>query len=604
MNDRRTESKPGRPGMEPGDLFRLRWLSDAQVAPDGTRVAFVVTTLEEEKDRYRAAIWLVPCDGSAPARQFTAGEGRDTAPRWSPDGRSLAFLSDRDGEKAQIHVIAVDGGEARRLTSLKQGAGAPLWSPDGRRICFVAKLPVDEQDAEAREKGGKDKKAPPARVITTLKYKLNAEGFTYDKRKHLFVVDGESGDLTQLTAGEFDDDQPCWSADGASILFISARHAERDYDRVRDVWRVPATGGEPERLTDTSFTTDSVTCGPSGEIVFGADHDPDDPPRHTRLWLLEGGAARCLTADFDRNLVTGSGASGPLWLADGRTILVSAHEGGNVPVVAVDAQSGQVRTVIGGERSVASFSVDAGASRIAFCASTGDAPVEVYVAAIDGTSERRLTGLNDAWLAEVSLATPKRLRVPGGGGTIDAWLLRPPGYRPGTPHPLLLNIHGGPFAQYGNTFLDEFQVQAGAGFGVLYCNPRGSSGYGEEFARAIIGSTGIEDTEDVLAALEHVLATEPDIDPTRLGVLGGSYGGYLTSWIIGHSNRFAAACSERGINNRLSKAGTDDLYTTRTYFRDEVWRDPELFLRLSPLMYVEQIRCPVLLLHSEEDLRC
>ncbi len=593
----------GRRGMEPADLFRIRWITDPQLSPDGRQAAFVVTMLVEDTDEYRSAIWMVPADGGAP-RRFTFSSRRDGSPRWSPDGSAIAFVSDRDGGKGQLYVIPASGGEARKLTSDKLGVASPAWSPDGRYIVVTVKVATREEPEVAGSPPSQ--KAPPARVITTLKYRYNGEGFTYDRRQHLRLVDVASGETRWLTQGDFNDDQAAWSPDGMTVVFVSARHDSRDHDRATDLFSVRLDGGEVGRLTDGGFAVESPAWSPDGRaIAFLGHRGPEEGPRHKRLWLMTPGSEpRCLTTSLDLNL----SASPELgWAADGR-IVVTADERGNRHLLAIDPDDGSVQTVLGGERTVSSFSIDPARNRIAFTASTSAEPADLFIAGFAGfdqSSERRVGGLNRDWLAQVDLPPASRLQVTSRDGTpIDAWFIRPAGYRRGSSHPVLLNIHGGPFAQQGNGFMDEFQVQAGAGFGVLYCNFRGSSGYGEEFARSILGEPGIKDTDDVLAALDTLLASTADIDTARLGVMGGSYGGYLTSWIIGHTDRFAAACSERAINNRLSKAGTDDINTTWTYFRTEPQYNPELFLRLSPLMYVDAMVTPVLILHSEEDLRC
>ncbi len=589
------QSEPITSGMQPDDLYRIRWLSDAQIAPDGERVAFVHTVLDEAEDDYRAQIWIVDATGGE-ARPLTRGPRRDGAPRWSPDGRWLAFTSRRgEDEEEQLYLLPAGGGEARPLSSHPGGVASPVWSPDSHAVCVVGKVSLTEEQPK------NSKKAPRPRVITSLKYKLNAEGFIYDRRKHLYIA-GLDGGFRQLTDGDFSDDDPAWSPDGRRIAFVSARHENRDFDRVSDLFTVDVVSGAVEQLTDGTMTVATPAWSPDGRaIAFLGYRGPDDGPRHSRLWLIEpGGAARCLTEALDLNLNTGLP---PVWTPDGSGILVCAHERGAQPLLRVDARSGAVTRVLAGERTIASFS-QSRSGRIAFTASRPEEPAELFAANANGSDERRLTGLNDAFRSQRRLMPAERLTADGPGGPVDAWLVRPSDYRPGQAHPLLVDIHGGPFAQQGWAFHDEFQVLAGAGFGVLYCNYRGSSGYGEAFARSIVGEPAIKEAEDILAALDHALATLPDIDRGRLGVLGGSYGGYMTSWLIGHTDRFAAACSERGINNRLSKAGTDDINTSWAYFRTEPWRDPELFLRLSPLMYVEQMTTPLLLIHSEEDLRC
>jgi dipeptidyl aminopeptidase/acylaminoacyl peptidase len=587
-----------RRGMTPDDIFTLNWVSDAQISADGRQVAFVVTRLDEENDEYRSAIWCVPSDGSAPARQLTNGEARDGEPRWSPDGRWLAFTSSRAGGRPQLFLLPSNGGEAVKLTEIDLGVSTPVWSPDSSRICVVGKLSLLPKPDPA------SKLAPPARVITTLTYKLNGEGFTYDKRRHLFVVDlpRPGADLCeprQLTDGDWNDTAPAWSPDGRTIAFVSARHADREYDHVRDIFTADVESGATERLTDSSFTLDAPAWSPDGRaLAFVGNKHPEDEPRNDRLWLLPlGGEPRCLSANYDRN-VSGT----PVWSTDGAAIFAQASDRGSAPVVRFDVATGSACAAASPDRVSAGFSL-AENGVIAFVGSESSVPGEVYVAR--GSGEARLSALNDRWLTEVEVPAAKRFVVRSYDGLeIDAWLMRPRGYVPGTAHPLLVNMHGGPFAQYGETFFDEFAVQTGAGFGVLFCNPRGSSGREEEFARCLIGHTGEIDAPDVLAVLDHVLAHEPDIDTSRIGLLGGSYGGYLTNWIVGQTTRFAAACSERSISNRLSKAGTDDLNTTWTYFRTEPYDNPDALLRQSPLMNVERITTPLLLMHSEEDLRC
>jgi len=590
-------------GMEPRDLFRICWNTDAQMDPRGKRVAFVVTHLDEERDDYTSAVWTVGVSGGEPSR-FTAGQRRDTAPRWSPDGRWLAFLSDREEKKAQLYIAPTGGGEARRLTEQDAGVTSFVWSPDSRSICFVAKVQIgDAPDPKPANQ------TPPARVITSLKYKYNGEGFIYDKRRHLFLLDVDGGSVRQLTDGDFNDDQPAWSSDSLRIAFVSARHESRDLDRVSDLFVVQTNDGSIEQLTDGGFSLSAPAWSPDGtSVAFLGYRGPEDAPRHARLWIVQSGSPpRCLTDAYDRALAAAGGSthSGPIWTLAGDAVFLSAQDRGNTLIVQVDTRQGDTTPVLDGERSVTGFSVNGSVQLFAFAASTSNHPAEIFVAPAGGGSERQLTRLNAALAKEIRFIAPERVAAEAADGTpIDGWLMRPVNYEPGVPHPVLLNIHGGPYAQYGASFLDEFQVQAGAGFGVVFCNPRGSSGYGEPFARAIIAEPGIKDTDDVLRSLDAVLAAKQDLDRARIGVIGGSYGGYLTSWIIGHSDRFAAACSERGINNRLSKAGTDDINTTWTYFRVEPHREPELLLRLSPLMFADAMRAPLLLMHSEEDLRC
>ena len=585
-------------GMIPADLFRIQWVTDACIAPDGRLVACTVTRLDEQADDYRSAIWLVPADGSAPPRRFTSGGGKDSAPRWSPDGTRLAFLSDRAGGRAQVYVMDVTGGEARQLTAIPQGAGMPVWSPDGTQLVTVVRT---GGEAQSRDHNGRPQ-TPPARLITVLKYRANAEGFIYDRRRHLFVVNALTGETRQLTAGDWNDTQPAWSPDGRRLAFVSARHADRDHDHTEDIFAIAAAGGEPVRITPGDGACALPAWSPDGQtIAYLGYADAEDIPRNSRLWLVSaaGGTPRCLTAGLDRHLEI-SDTAAPIWQTDGSALVVGLQDRGTVGVIQVQAVHGMVTPLISGRRSVTSYSV--AGTTVAFTASAPHCPAEVYVHTALG--EYQVTDLNAAWRAEVQLPELEHFTVRSGDNDIDAWVMRPVGYASGRRYPTLVNIHGGPFAQYGWTFFDEFQVQAGAGYVVICCNPRGSSGREEAFARAIIGCPGEPDSADVLATLDEALQRCDCIDPARLGLIGGSYGGYLTGWIVGHSDRFVAAVPERGLYNRYSKDGTSDIWSGYTYLRVRQWEDPELYWHYSPIAYVHNIRTPLLILHSEEDLRC
>ncbi|HEY7492835.1 MAG TPA: S9 family peptidase, partial [Candidatus Tectomicrobia bacterium] len=271
-------------GMIPEDLFHIQWVSDARLSPDGRRIACTVTRLDQDADDYRSAIWVVPTDGSGPPRRFTSGGGKDSAPRWSPDGACLAFLSDREGGKAQVYVIDSTGGEARQLTAIPQGAGVPVWSPDGARLVTVVRTGGGEAGGKQE---GNQPQTPPARLITALKYRANGEGFTYDRRCHLFVVDAASGETRQLTHGDWDNTQPAWSPDSRRLAFISARHTDRDYDRAEDIFVVDAAGGEPVRITPGGGACALPAWSPDGQTVAYLGYaNAEDAPRNSRLGLL------------------------------------------------------------------------------------------------------------------------------------------------------------------------------------------------------------------------------------------------------------------------------------------------------------------------------
>lgn len=591
-----------RRGMTPADLFRISFLGDAQISPDGSRVAFVRTQLDEEKDEYLSTIWVAPADGGEP-RQFTYGAKRDTTPRWSPDGRLLAFLSERDGKKRQLYVMPVDGGEPHRLTDLKQPVEEIAWSPDSTRIALTSRIAPEEPDEKEKEK------SKPARVITSLRYKANDGGFTYDKRRHVFVVSVEGGEPVQVTDGDWDDSAPVWSPDGTQIAFASARHEERDYDQVSDIWAVSAEGGEPRRVTPGRGPSANPAWSPDGAtIAYAGNEYALDMGRNTDIFVIPvaGGEPRNLTKELDRSCAPFSGNIGPLWAPDGRWIYFGVEDQGDVPVYRVPAAGDAAERVLGGERWLMSLSIAADGSRVAFSSSDPTHPAEVGVANADGTDERRITGINDALTEEIAFQKPERFQYDRDGFTIDGWVIKPANYEPGKRYPALLNVHGGPATQYGHTFFDEFQVYASAGYAVIFTNPRGSQGYGESFTRAVRADWGGGDYEDVIMGVDEALKRFDLIDPDRLGVMGGSYGGFMTSWVVGHTDRFKAACSERAVNNTYTLFGTSDIgsFFSETQAGVQPWEEMQWFIDHSPLTYAKNITTPLLIMHAENDLRC
>lgn len=612
-----TNGAQSRRPMAADDLYNLRFVADARISPDGSRVAYVCTWVDrDDRTRYRSALMLAPSDASSPPRKLTSGQYRDTAPRWSPDGRRIAFLSDRGGDKPQLHVLPLDGGDALRLTDLKYGAGAPVWSPDGARIAFAASVDIPEiEQAEGwpSEKG----KSPRVRYITRVSHKGDGAGFFEERHRHLFVVDTNGcQEPRQVTDGDWDEGDVTWSPDGQHLAFTANREDDRDISILSDVWVVSAAGGEARRLTEHKGAAATPSFSPDGKQVAYVGHERGwtyGVLQRLQVVPIEGGASRCVSDAYPRDVTNATVGDmrdpslplAPAWSSDGRSLFIHASDAGRVSVLRFSVEGGEPEVLVGGEREVAGFSVSADGQTIAFVASDPVTPYEVFVRAADGT-ERRISHENDAFLAGIQLAQPEPISFTStDGGTVHGWLFKPVGGAGGK-QPLVLQVHGGPEAQYSWTFTHEFQVMAGRGYGVLATNPRGGKGYGEQHAAHIFANWGTQDADDCLAAVDAALATTDWIDPDRLYLTGGSYGGYMTAWLVGHDHRFRAAVAQRGVYNWSSFYGTSDIGPT---FGDYVlggpqFEKPDLYVRVSPMTYASEVRTPLRLIHNEGDLRC
>ena len=587
--------------MRPEDVYQLTGVSDPRVRPGGEEVAYVVWSIDEEKNEYRQSIWLARLDGSEPPRRFTTGTN-DAQPRWSPDGTRLAFVSKRGDEKAkrQLYVLRADGGEPECLTDLKDDAGEAVWSPDGTQLVFSARVP-DEAYEEEDEK----KRAP--RRFTRLLYKLDSVGWTGDRRRHLYVVPADgSAEAKQITDGDYEDSRPTWTPDGKSIAFSSARGEDWDIELKGDVYVVPAGGGEPKRLTPGDSNHYAPSYSPDGKLL-AVKWDPGgfDVPRNPQIAVVDaetGEDRRILTASLDRTCDPYPEIREPIW--DGDSIVFAIEDRGNVHVYRVAASGGEPELLAGGEIVLSGYDFRDG--QLVRTGSTAPNLSELYA------GDRQLTHVGRDFGTGRELVPPERFTAISKDGTeVEAWIARPAGFEAGKTYPALLNIHGGPFTQYGNGFFDETQVYAGGGYVVLYANPRGSSGYSEEWGRAIMGpgelgpGWGSVDYEDLMGVVDTALDRFDFIDPERLGVLGGSYGGYMTSWIVSHTNRFKAAISERAVNNLVSMYGSSDVgWVFKGYHGEFVHDAVDKYLEISPWTYAKQIETPLLILHSEQDLRC
>ena len=597
-------AKPVAPkrGLAPEDYFSYRFIADPRLSPDGKTVAYVVTTIDQKKNRRDPSIWLVPADGSAAPHRMNSEEFNSSNPRWSPDGKTLAFLSTRSADapageapKPQIYLQpTTGGGEAVRLTKLMNGVQTYQWSPDGGRMVCVSPSGPGDGTATA------DKKTD-VRHYAHSRYKFNDSGWTDDKRSHLWVVSVSSGEAKQITEGQdWADADPQWSPDGTRIAFVSDRtgHGFDESDNT-DVWVIPANGGALTKISDHPFQDEMPRWSPDGNrIVFTGKTESHQFP-NLYVAASAGGSASQLVLD-DLDLI-------PLELhwPSSDSLLFSAGNRGETHIFRVDLAGRKLSAVTSGARAVHAFDVNPGAGVMVYLANDFQHMDDLYVSRLDGRDERQLTQVNaDLW-AKLDLQSVEKLHYKSGDGLpIDGFFVKPLGWQPGKKYPMVLIVHGGPEGWFGPDWYQEFQMYAAKGYAVFFCNPRGSTSYGEKFERELTTHYADGGFEDVMAGVDAALKQYPWIDQNRLGVTGGSYGGYLTNWIISHTNRFKAAVALRAVSNLVNDEGVHDgPYGHRDYFHKFVLDDPEEYWNASPLKYARDVHTPVLIMNSDMDFR-
>ncbi len=628
--------------FEPSDWYRLTTLSSPALSPDGSMVAFTVMTVVESENRRHREVWIAPTDGGEPYRATTPG-AESSNPEWSHDGTLLFFESDREGGNSDRWAIRMDGsrpGEAFQPESWPDGS-VPA---DGSFAVFTRGSDEDDDDAEGPDPyadmpatarppfGGVTEPLEPARFdgrhIVDLGYKRNGPGFVPNAAEapnwdpaQLWIQGFQPSDTARrITDTPYSHRGAAVSPDGRWIAFVadpelrpdSVVDAEQDslallpYDPERDeaprndgdIFVISVDGGEPRRVTNQTGTEGDLVWAPDSRrlaFVSALERTSSD-----RLWVVDvqaGGEPRNLLTDFvyEPQLVT--------WMSNDR-LAMSASVGGRTALFHVDAGGGDIEEVVSGRRRINGFSFDGSYRNVAFVATSVDQPTELYLANADGTNERRLTSFNDALNAEIDWPEAERFTYTSVGGLeIEAWLQYPHGYREGERYPLVLYIHGGPHSAYGEGWFDEFHNLTGAGMFVLYTNPRGSSGYGADFTYSTRGRWGLEDYEDLMRAVDIVVERD-DVDPERLGVTGGSYGGFMTAWITTKTDRFAAAQADRMISNWVSWWGTSDVPgLTEFEFYGKPWEAWETYIDLSPIRFVDRVTTPTLIVQSEEDHR-
>ncbi len=615
------------------DLFKFTWIADPQISPDGSRVAFVRVWVNQKADRYDTALWIVPTSGG-PSRPLTSGP-RDSSPRWSPDGKRLAFnrSAEKEGrpQPSQIYLLTFEGGEAQPLTEMPRGAGGIDWSPDGKTILFSS---AEESNAEesAMESEMKDKtseRKSDVRVITRAVYRSNGAGYLNPKsHSHLWTVSvpdapGQMPKPRQITRGRFDEGNASWSVDGSRIYFVSNRVLEPYYEPQRtDLYSVAQDGSDEKKVLNFDGGMRGYQFSPDGRrIAFGGTvgHKPVLSYTQPDLFVMNNepnATPKNLTASYDFDIGGGiggdqraprgggGGGGGVVWSRDGRSLYVNVAEHGRANLKRIDAMTGKVEALTSGDHEVQSYTATADASKMALLVSSSVNIGDIFL--LDTASGRmtQLTRINDELFSQINLTHPEEIWYTSfDGKKIQAWIQKPPNFDPGKKYPFILQIHGGPHAAYGFNFTHEFQWMAAKGYVVLYTNPRGSTSYGQDFGNIIQHNYPGDDYKDLMAGVDEVVK-RGYIDTNRLGVTGGSGGGVLTNWTVGHTTRFRAAVSQRSIADWAGFWYTADFTLfTPTWFRAAPWEDPEDFVKRSPITYVKNITTPMMFIEGEADWR-
>jgi dipeptidyl aminopeptidase/acylaminoacyl peptidase len=623
------------------DLFKFAWIADPQISPDGSRVAFVRVWVNQKADRYDSALWIVPTNGGA-ARQLTAGP-RDASPRWSPDGKRLAFVRSisKEGERegrpqpGQIYLLTFEGGEAQALTELPRGAGAPQWSPDGKTIAFTSSEDLSKKDNAMTEGGEVNEKQPErapehvsdVRVITRGAYRSNGPGYLNPKVKtHIWTVaaptaPGETPKPKRITKGNFDEGAVSWSPDGKRIYFIANRSLEPYYEPPRaDLYSIAPDGSDEKkivsfdgRMSDYSLSDDGKRIALSGSPT----RKPIQSYTQPDLFVVDSVAEatpRNLTADYDFDVGGGIGgdqraprggsSEGVIWSKDGRYLYVNVAEHGRANLKRIDSATGKVEPVTTGDHEVQAYTATPDASKMVLLISS---PVNIGdLFLLDSASGKltQLTKINDELFSQFDLTPPEEIWYTSfDGKKIHGWIQKPPNFDSSKKYPFILEIHGGPHSAYGFTFTHEFEWMAAKGYVVLYTNPRGSTSYGQDFGNIIQYNYPGDDYKDLMAGVDEVLK-RGYVDENRMGVTGGSGGGVLTNWTVGHTTRFKAAVSQRSIADWAGFWYTADFTLfQQTWFRGAPWEDPEDFVNRSPITYIKNVTAPMMFIEGEADYR-
>ncbi len=594
--------------ITPNDLWALGRVSGAAISPDGMRVAYTVTRYDVEANRGNRDIWAVPLAGGE-AVQMTSSPGADASPAWSPDGKWLAFVSTRGGSGPQIYLLPADGGEARLLTSQKGGASGPVWSRDGTKILFTSEV-WPEGDEEAVRLRELAEGPTGARIYDELMYR-HWDTWEDGMRSHVFMVDVKTGETKDLTPGPYDTPPISLggfqdfdlSADGTELAFVRNTDVPTAVGTGNDIWLVPASGGEPGLFTDSDANDTSPQYSPDGRyIAYLAMKRPGFESDRSRLVVhdRQSGERRGLTEDLDRSV------GSFVWSPDSTTLYFLCQDRIYRSLYRVSARGGEIAQLTRGTYN-SSVAISPDGRTLVVARQSNAMPTELFALDTEGRTLRQLTHTSDELLAELDLGAAETFTFKGAGGTEnEGFIVRPPAFDPGRKYPLVYLVHGGPQGAWSDVFHYRWNANmfAAPGYVVVAVNPRGSTGYGQQFTDEISEDWGGKVFEDLMKGLDYVLETYPFIDSSRMAAAGASYGGYMMNWFEGHTTRFKTLVNHDGVANTVSMYfSTEELWFPEWEFGGTPWSNPRLYRRWNPMEYVEDFKTPMLIIHGAEDYR-
>lgn len=612
-------AKDNQRNLKAEDLYKIKVISDLRISPSGNRVVYTHQRIDSKTEDKYSNLWLLSTKGGSPEK-LTRGNHKDHQPRWSPDGKNIAFLSNRGNHKktSQIFLIQSKGGKPRQLSEIDGQIGCVSWSPDGKALLCRIRM-LDQDEVKRQEDKQAEKLGVVSRHYDRVFYKYDGEGYKPLDRWHIYVINVKTGKVKQLTNHPiYDDIDPTWSPDGKTIAFMSNHSPDPDFDRdAVDLYLMPASGGNPVKIPTEFGEKKMPSFSPDGRLIaYMGTPGAKKWYKNQGLWVVSADGSSDsvnLSEQYDVHVdpttindVGTPEVMPPTWSQDGSKIYFPIMQHGRSILCSIGVDGSNLEQIAGEQGVVGSFSFDAKYSRMAYFMGKINGPGQVYIKKTRSRKSKQISSFNAKLIKKINLGEIEEVWIKGpDDNDLQGWILKPPGFDPDKEYPSILEIHGGPLTQYGEFFMHEFYYLAAAGYVVHFCNPRGGRGYGEEHAKAIHQSWGDADYRDLMTWTDFI-AGLPYIAKDQMGVTGGSYGGYMTVWIIGHTDRFKAAVTQRCVSNFVSMWGSSDLnWVFQELLNDKPpFEDLEKYWDHSPMKYIGNAKTPTLVIHSENDLRC